>query len=74
MQEPGKWGYIDKAGEFIIPPQLRTPFLSRMGGPGRYPAGSDGYIDTTGRIVWSSHDQVSGEGCLSHPVSARWGQ
>lgn len=54
-QEGGKWGYIDKAGEFVIPPQFENAFpfedgLARV----VIPPGSNGYIDTTGRVVWSS--------------------
>jgi len=56
-----KWGYIDRAGKRVIPPQFRTaePFYGGLALVNR-PAGAataawkpdTGYIDRTGTFIW----------------------
>ena len=48
----GSWGYVDRKGDFVIPPELvlAWPFergLARVHGVGFW-----GYLDRAGRAVW----------------------
>jgi hypothetical protein len=53
----GKWGFIDKSGKFVINPQFDDVdnFDNRLGrvSVGRGKERKQGYVDHTGKLIWS---------------------
>jgi hypothetical protein len=53
LKDGDKWGFIDRSGKFVIPPQFDEIPSSFFNGLSVIRIGTKrGYIDKTGRYVW----------------------
>jgi hypothetical protein len=55
----GKWGYIDKTGTWVVPPQNWHHVDDFRNGLAHVvtPEGKHGYIDKSGKYVWQPASQ-----------------
>lgn len=62
----GKWGYVDRAGKFVIQPQYTAalPFCEGLANV-RLENGSKGHIDKTGRLIVSGSDGMICDGLVT---------
>ena len=52
----GKWGYIDKTGEYVVQPQFSRADSFYRGLALVISDGTKAYIDKTGKFIWKSSE------------------
>ena len=74
--EQGKWGFIDRAGKVVVPPQFTTAWEFSEGRAGVKIKDKFGFIDQTGKVVIQPQfDKVAefSEGLAAVETGGKWG-
>ena len=56
IAQQGKWGFLDRTGQVVVPPQFTTAWEFSEGRAGVKIKDQFGFIDQTGKFGWQSGD------------------